>query len=135
MTPEAQRIAIAEVCGWIDIRQVQLPDGRGEGWIGRNGSHIFKDLPDYPNDLNAMHEAEEVLSMEQRRQNILNLRYVIFGSWPSRLDIEWQLKQAEIGGVDAGMYDHGFCAVLLAATAAQRAEALLRTLDKWDNTK
>lgn len=43
MTPEAQRIAIAEACGW------QLLGGM---WHHPIGGFI----PDYLNDLNAMHE-------------------------------------------------------------------------------
>lgn len=55
MTPEQQRIAIAEACGW---------------WISESLSiwqHKTKDgaPPDYLNDLNAMHEAEKVLTTAQ----------------------------------------------------------------------
>ena len=51
MTPEQQRIAIAEACGW---------------WISESLSiwqHKTKDgaPPNYLNDLNAMHEAGKVL--------------------------------------------------------------------------
>jgi len=46
MSPEKQRIAIAEACGWTDIPIV-------------NGKYGQTDLPDYCNDLNAMHGAEK----------------------------------------------------------------------------
>ena len=51
MTPEKQRIAIAEACG------------RGDYGTRMNGWHDdqIKGLPDYLHDLNAMHEAEKVL--------------------------------------------------------------------------
>jgi hypothetical protein len=49
MTPEAQRIAIAEVCGWTESSLNKHPQ-----WI-----------PDYTTSLDAMHEAETVL----RRDN------------------------------------------------------------------
>lgn len=48
------RLAIAEVCGWtcLDARFMtgRIPDS----WT--DGSR-HQDLPDYPNDLNAIHEA------------------------------------------------------------------------------
>ena len=52
MTPEQQRIAIAEACGW-------KPDKRGLGWLSPHGYYASE--PDYLNDLNAMHEAEKLL--------------------------------------------------------------------------
>ena len=47
MTPEQQRIAIAEACGWK-----QIPDGR---WKLDGKVELF--LPNYLNDLNAMNSA------------------------------------------------------------------------------
>ncbi len=140
MTPDNQRIAIAraahpELAKWpIEWSYTQNDDYEKDYvWIERTNRHRINahQLPDYLNDLNAMHEAEGVLSMSQRRQCILALRYVIAGSWPAKIDLEWQMKQAAHGGPEAGMYDHGFCAVMMAATAAQRAEAYLKTLNLW----
>lgn len=99
MTPEAQRIAIAEACGWTDVSRehpessiiVGLKPNKGIRW----------GIPDYLNDLNAMHEAEKTLS---------DLRHV----WDRYCDL--------LGG---SLYH---CAH---ATAAQRAEAFLRTLSLW----
>lgn len=66
MKPEEQRIAIAEACGWEPS-----PSGL---WYGLSGGQTagFKDgkvseLPDYLNDLNAMHEAEKSLTPAQFR--------------------------------------------------------------------
>jgi hypothetical protein len=59
--------------------------------------------PDYCNDLNAMHEAEKVLTFK-----------------------DWEFYCDELGGSFQG------CAH---ATARQRAEAFLRTLGKWEETK
>jgi hypothetical protein len=57
MKPEQQRIAIAEACGWTGI------SNWGAGGI--NGKHPKEPwtevIPDYLNDLNAMHEAEKKL--------------------------------------------------------------------------
>ena len=50
MTPEEQRVAIAEACGWK---------------TGYRDPEAWHPLPDYLNDLNAMHEAEKVLTTAQ----------------------------------------------------------------------
>lgn len=82
MSPEAQRIAIAEACGW---------------------KFYPLNLPNYLNDLNAMHEAEKRLSEEQMTIYTSNL-FEICDDWPK--------------------------ATL--ATAAQRAEAFLKTVGKFE---
>ena len=103
MTPEAQRIAIAEACGWTDIFHNSFP----RGWLGRkpNEDRDSYLIPDYPVDLNAMHEAEKVLSVREKQNYISTLRNicVVAGCWPET------------------------------ATADQRAEAFLRTLGKWED--
>lgn len=104
MSPDAQRIAIAEACGW---RKGQA------GWddnitvYRKDGMWVYpKDIPDYLTDLNAMHEAEKVVIEKDVR---LYLRY----------------GQELIKLSGQGMFDAMF------ATAAQRAEAFLRTLNLW----
>jgi len=65
MTPEQQRIAIAESCGWTEC--VNNP-ARGRGLLGLPPQSSFLGLtsvPDYLNDLNDMHEAEKVLTADQ----------------------------------------------------------------------
>lgn len=59
MTPEAQRIAIAEACGAVCIDQ----DGPNKLWFRLlNGREVLRArLPDCPADLNACHEMEKVL--------------------------------------------------------------------------
>lgn len=65
LTPEQKRIAIAEACGWTDLRlvpdclqpQIQMLEGQNLGYFGTLG---FYEVPDYLNDLNAMHEAEKI---------------------------------------------------------------------------
>jgi hypothetical protein len=53
MTPEQQKIAIAEACGI----------GSEDQWgrLYKTPQGVVRDCPDYLNDLNAMHEAEKVL--------------------------------------------------------------------------
>ena len=76
-------------------------------------------LPDYLNDLNAMHEAEKVLLGDQR---------IIF--LDELLDV-LGLKLGP-GGWDMDLYSVW---LMTRATAAQRAEAFLRTLGKWEDDK
>ncbi len=69
MTPESQRIGIAEACGWKNVKQI----GGGELWhsVGDPPNSVHHELlPDYLNDLNAMHEAEKVLTGEQAWQYV-----------------------------------------------------------------
>jgi len=101
MSPEAQRIAIAEACGWTIVSRTP-PLGVFSGL--RNPP---VPLPDYLNDLNAMHAAEKVLTDEQYRIYALRL---------GPLTTERQRAY-------------------ISATAAQRAEAFLRTLNIWDDSK
>lgn len=108
MTPEQQRIAIAEVCGWKPH-----PDGvgyyQGEFSIWRSA----KPLPDYLTDLNAMHEAEKVLTAIQWAEYTMNLGAIFVRM-----------------GVCKTWSDDG-SVMAISATAAQRAEAFLRTIGKW----
>ena len=108
MKTEQQRIAIAEACGWrIGTRPVMGYGGVTnsiEYYWEKNG--CIDTLPDYLNDLNAMHEAEKVLDI-----------------WVERGEYREYLSFIT-GGEDEMIY----------ATASQRAEAFLRTLDKWEET-
>ncbi len=102
MSPEAQRIEIAEACGWKEIKPCtckEQPTGLSP-FTNTKGNH----LPDYLNDLNAMHEAEKVLLKNVH----LYLDYV-----------------SRLSKMVGGNYDAVF------ATAAQRAQAFLKTLGLW----
>lgn len=122
MTPEAQRIAIAEACGWRDIDTNPFAptpplcgfnDRLGKTEAANNGSRWG--IPDYPNDLNAMHEAEKMLTDDQFERYVVELGRVFYpkGRGP------WKWSECP--------------AVVVRATAAQRAGALLRTLGKWED--
>ena len=116
MTPEAQRIAIAEICGWIEVHEKGFPlvekefrvDSMGQAWTS-----IELEMPDYLNGLNAMHEAEERLNQIQQRRFLYNLDMVL-ERVETPADCLWK---------NAWDATH--------ATAAQRAEAFLRVFDKW----
>lgn len=89
--------AIAEACG-----RERNPDG---GWYPDNGLRVgTQAIPDYCTDLNAMHEAEEVLGSEALFEAYYLKLYDVTHStlWPIR------------------------------ATARQRAEAFLRVMGKWE---
>lgn len=67
MKPEEQRIAIAEACGWraFDDNQGSLIG------VPSHNAHLPRSMaqrfvPDYLNDLNAMHQAERVMKVHQK---------------------------------------------------------------------
>jgi hypothetical protein len=105
MKPEAQRIAIAEACRWTKF----TPDTIQYLARGPDGKWSF--IPDYLNDLNAMHEAEKLIfdsyDRSQWFQYVTHLQTACF-----------------CAGNETHM-DH------IHATAAQRAEAFLKTLELW----
>lgn len=104
MTEKAQRIAIAEACGWtLDHKGAIRADGyRSELW----GKPSHEALPDYLNDLNAMHEAEKTLNPIQAAEYARMLT-----------STAWQSEQPVFAPMTAKAY--------------QRAEAFLRTLNLW----
>ncbi len=129
MTIEQQRIAIAEACG-VNIHHAKFyhqAHGGMKWWLcqtikAANDMHKFYGtaehpvveftnpfwLPDYLSDLNAMHEAEKMLTPEQ------------MASYANWLDV----NSLHIMGAPIS-FDS------LHATASQRAEAFLRTLNLW----
>ena len=111
MKPEAQRIAIAEACGWtLDHKGAIRADGyRSELW----GKPPHEALPDYLDDLNAMHEAEKLLTEDQ----ISN-----YGAF---------LKGKDNETVSLYAPEHREIVKVAMATATQRAEAFLKTINKW----
>lgn len=112
MTPEAQRITIAEACGWTPIpsylpsRVWSRPDLEEFDETELCG---VEQLPNYPFDLKTMHDAVDYANKHQ------------IAGW----DDEHFLKTlcAWTGG-----FPHR-------ATATQWAEAFLRTLGKWEDDK
>jgi len=104
MKQDEQRIAIAEWAGWENIQPGPDPIGVPPGPIRNN----YRELPEYTIDLNAMAEAEARLTTGQLD------RYA---------DIACDM-------VADGDPDPNITG-LITLTAAQRAEALLRTLNLW----
>jgi hypothetical protein len=103
MTSEEQRMAIAKVCGWSED-EPWLDGRRCFTYKGSKCGYELDDIPDYCNDLNAMHEAEKILKHGDEAWN--NGGYALY--------------------VQALPYYN-----TVSATAAERAEAFLRTLNLW----
>jgi len=104
-TPIKQRIAIATACGWTKIIFVSETDA----WVGtRPDKNTFRfPIPDYINDLNAMHDAEKVI--------LAGSNWDVY--W------NWVIKIVYPKSMDSKYAAH--------STASQRAEAFLKTLNLW----
>lgn len=123
MNQEKQRIAIAEACGWTNIRIVSdgtnpniHPSSRPKHLRGTPPppkTYAYQITPpDYLNDLNAMNEAEMTIDSYKR----MDFRDYLVD----------MIQNDGFTEDDA----HGEC---VHATAAQRAEAFLRTIGKWED--
>lgn len=112
MTPDEQKIAVAEAVGWTNIGFSGLYDG----WHGLRPNGKYEErsdwsyLPDYDDDLNAMHEAEKHLLRVQVADYARNLRQVTLRDALDGTEYYWRI---------------------IHATAAQRCEAFLKTIGKW----
>jgi hypothetical protein len=116
VSPEAQRIAIAEACGWTYTRATLLEKPL-EFWTKPDAPHGYSDgssPPNYPADLNAMHEAVEA---RINYTNVLNYHCDL-------LEVVVRTRQLDA----SRKWPFSIC---INATAAQRAEAFLRTLNLW----
>lgn len=118
MTPEEQRIALAEWAGWkySPSANSSIKHEATMAWYrpGNSPWHL-EQLPDYLNDLNAVHELEKKLDYEMRYNYAEVLSSVVLDR--SEL-VWWDLASHETFDVSH-------------ATAAQRCEALLKTLNLW----
>ena len=107
MTNEQINVAIAQACGWTILKKPLSGFGFAAYAKEPNGDPS-PGIPDYCDDLNAMHEAEKVLTDDQ---------FKWYTYWVEKL-----------------MPETGF-RFLLCATARQRAEAFVRSLGKWATDK
>ena len=100
MTNEQINIAIAEACGWkYEKNETHAPDG--SFWWSKE-----PEIPDYCNDLNAMHEA-----------------------WLSLSDKDKFVCDKELMRVLVASKDGPYW--MTNSTARQRAEAFLKAIEKW----
>ena len=116
MSPEAQRIAIAEACGWRRIKEQHrnwdgppelelwgarlLPDGENDDL------RIREEVPDYLNSLDAIFGAIKMMTNDQKDEVVRR--------------IGWSAVR--------GCWDNSFIAN---ATPAQWSRAFLQTLNLW----
>jgi hypothetical protein len=109
-----QRTAIAEYLGYIDVREYVVDmDNDYLSLMGRKykkGPLIR--IPDYLNDLNAMHEVETHLLNKEG------------DDWGIYCDNLMDIIVSAAGYSAAELYCH--------ASAATRAEAFLKTIGKWE---
>ena len=105
MNKEKQIIAIAEECGYV-LKHCKYH--KTTSWHTEGGFCMEEhSLPDYLNDLNAMHDAEEMITTDQQVDYVTELGFKYF-------DPETKVFR------------------LARATAAERAEAFLKTINKWE---
>jgi hypothetical protein len=132
MTEQEINITIAETCGatWAK-KPVFDHDGRwhwhfgkdpfefDSSWAGEPPSRdkciLELDVPDYYSDLNAMHEAEKIFDDRHKYTDDTRSLYYDYlalsaEGFPDKWEVSWHV---------------------LRATAPQRAEAFLRTVNKW----
>lgn len=112
MNKKAQRLAIAKACGWEwkPFRDVMAWYKDGQVVRSHVGPPLVKEipvnsLPDYLNDLNAMYQAEETLDEDLLFEYTINIR-----------------EATRVGS----RFD------CIHASAIERAEAFLKTIEKWE---
>ena len=104
---------MTEPCGFLPEGKTYVVGMRGYVGYGSLG-HRYA-LPNYLNDLNAMREAEN------------RLNYYQLSTYEDML-----VKVVNAGDSATWWYeDSGYRLAVIRATAAQRAEAFLRTLNLW----
>jgi hypothetical protein len=104
MTNEQINIAIAEACGYKNVT-IGVTEGAIRVVVGYKHHNFDEEIPDYCNDPNAMHEAEKVFG------EVYSIKSYEYEDWLQSIighDQTWR------------------------ATARQRAEAFLRTINKWE---
>ncbi len=112
MSPAQQNIAIAEACGkepWWKCPEHSQIDGPVCRWCGNVAT--LEDCPDYTGSLDAMHEAERILTQSQcHAYNNCLLYNAPYPRYSEGFARQWSWG----------------------ASAAQRAEAFLRALNLWE---
>lgn len=122
MNPSDQRIAIATARGYSEIQETAPERGSlAPRWIGtymaKDGVMSRNFIPNYLSDLNSCHEMEKVLNHEQQMEYI---------DWMCRTIV---LPAEDEHGIVISQKSRAW--IYLHATAAQRCEAFLKTLNLW----
>lgn len=117
MSPEAQRISIAESCGWRNLWETEVRDWRGDAPSGDGDQYI----PNYLSDRNALfsalrhHGIHDPANLDIRVRYINTLREIVGRRMPKN-----KSGSPLTSDVD-----------LFMAENEEIAEALLRTIKKW----
>ena len=152
MKPEEQRIAIAKVCGWKfervkkyigDKTSITVTNPHGVSCDGYPGEFYdsrdmvyfdFEDIfngpnkvvgpvPDYLNDLNAMNEAEKTITQRDRS--------IYWNELMKSVGPDGEVDLVDdYGEQSTSPSTSGFS--IVHASAAQRSEAFLKTLNLWN---
>lgn len=127
MTPEKQRIAIAEARGWTFLhRESELdPDVSRTSYLAgrspidkRNAPYVDmykEEVPDYLSDRNAIISAIKTLPAKDHQRFIQILTLDVLKIYPLARDV--------------------FCFAILTAEISQLCETFLRTIGKWEEDK
>lgn len=120
MTDQAINAEIAEVCGWQKHREIE------EGhwmWVHPVTKLVCGQslIPNYVEDLNAMHEVEKRLPKRLLTVYDDDLNVVVLRDCATRTEL-FPPNQAVYEDLSRWKFH---------ATARQRAEAFLRTIGKW----
>lgn len=125
MSPEAQHIAIAEICGidligyaWSVVTNKEEPLGTETG----QGDFF---IPRYTEDLNAMHEATMQMNPALWYDYTSALRSIVMK--------ECDKPECYVPGTERSQHIADFW--FYEATAAQRAKAFLLAHNRWDESK
>lgn len=113
MKPERQNIVIAEACGWR--RDYFDEDSGARRYFWRNPANkndIWSEPPNHLSSLDAMHKAEKMLTPQQQSDYHCHILALMPESMHDCTETRlWN-------------YVH--------ATAAQRAEAFIKAIGKWE---
>ncbi len=116
MDIKKQIVALGELSGWVHAGSYFASQHRAEdfwtcpiGFLGATETSSYLGLPDFCHCLNAMHEVEKFLTYAQRFEYVRMLG---------------KMLECEVFDLE---YHTTF------ASAEQRAEAILKTLDRWED--
>lgn len=151
MSPKKQRIAIIEALGWSKSSGFMEYDGGKLPWTmwNRKGQEVGDDeIPDYLNDLNAIHNDVEPLILKSTKP--YSSRVQDHEPWRYQTHLRKivgaELREERVlsgtkdeDGVEIVLITYVYASYaeslkVIRATASQKAEAILKTLNKWEET-
>jgi len=125
MTPDAQRIAIAEAVGWKRFPRADDTQFDPPRWVSPDGemTHTLVSMPNYLNDLNAIAAAEQYAG-----ENIMDAdEWEEYGKQLERIHDNALAYHPKDRTVDY----YGLASLITGLSAAQRCEAFLKTMGLW----